>query len=317
MRFAQKRSGKLRWWQKLVAYRLLEVDEDGRLFHEAVILSLARQVGKSWFLSELAMWRLHEGKRFKEPQLILGTGSNLSVVREVQRPARVLAKAMRDIYAVREVNGQEEVELLADSSRWMLRAKDAVYGYSASLALADECWKIRAASIDEGLTPTMVEREQAQLLLVSTAHRLATTLMLGRRRDALEHLDDDEGDLLIEWSARRDMALDDVEAWKLASPHWTPGRERLIRKRCEAMRKGEGEPDIDEPDPVESFRSQWMNVWPRKRTEPPGVVQPLLGDGLWAGLAVPDLHSDSPIFVAVEDNYGEGAAVAAACVLPG
>ena len=43
----------------------------------------------------------------------------------------------------------------------------------------------RVESIEEGLTPTMVEREQPQLLLVSTAHRLATALMLGRRQVAL------------------------------------------------------------------------------------------------------------------------------------
>ena len=316
IRWAERRSGaKLRWWQKLAVTRLLEIDSDGVLVWEAVILSLARQLGKSWLLRELALWRLHQGPRFKESQLILNTGSNLAVVREVQRPARVWAKGLSALYHVREVNGQEEIEYLEDSSRWMLRARESTYGYSASLAIVDEGWKVRPASVEEGLVPTMVERIEPQLLLVSTAHRLATALMLGRRKEALEHLGDSDGDLLIEWSARRDMALDDIEAWKLASPHWTPGRERLIRKRCEAMRAGEGEEDIEEPDPVESFRSQWLNVWPRKRVEPPGVVQPLLGDGLWAGLAEPLAASDAPIFVALEDDYGQGAAVAAACIL--
>jgi hypothetical protein len=54
----------------------------------------------------------------------------------------------------------------------MLRAKEAVYGYSVSLGAVDEAWKVRGSSVDEGLTPTMAEREQPQLLLVSTAHRL-------------------------------------------------------------------------------------------------------------------------------------------------
>ena len=45
-------------------------------------------------------------------------------------------------------------------------------------------------SIEEGLTPTMVERVQPQLLLISTAHRLATSLMLGRRQVALERLEE-------------------------------------------------------------------------------------------------------------------------------
>jgi hypothetical protein len=48
---------------------------------------------------------------------------------------------------------------------------------------------VRAASVEEGLTPTMAEREQPQLLLVSTAHRLATGLMLSRRQQALGDLE--------------------------------------------------------------------------------------------------------------------------------
>ena len=63
---------------------------------------------------------------------MLHTGKDLAVCKEVQRPARLWAKAQPDVYKVREVNGQEEIELLADGSRWMLRAKEAVYGYSVS-----------------------------------------------------------------------------------------------------------------------------------------------------------------------------------------
>ena len=103
---------------------------------------------------------------------MLHTGKDLAVCKEVQRPARIWAKAHGDVYQVREVNGQEEIEYLEDGSRWMLRAKEAVYGYSVSMAAVDEAWKVRASSVEEGLTPTMVEREQPQLLLVSTAHRL-------------------------------------------------------------------------------------------------------------------------------------------------
>ena len=41
-----------------------------------------------------------------------------------------------------------------------------------SMAAVDEAWKVRSHTIEEGVTPTMVERAQPQLLLVSTAHRL-------------------------------------------------------------------------------------------------------------------------------------------------
>ena len=134
IRLAEERTGKpLRWWQRLVATRLLEVDEDERLVWETMVLTMARQLGKSWLLRELCLWRIHQGDRFGEPQDVLHTGKDLAVCKEVQRPAQVVGEGAAGLYKVREVNGQEEIELLDDGSRWMLRAKEAVYGYAVSL----------------------------------------------------------------------------------------------------------------------------------------------------------------------------------------
>src|SRR4029077_19219670 len=56
--WSEAREGRgLRWWQRLVAARLLETDRDGRLVWETATLSTARQVGKSWLLRELCLWR--------------------------------------------------------------------------------------------------------------------------------------------------------------------------------------------------------------------------------------------------------------------
>jgi hypothetical protein len=309
--WTEERTGRdLRWWQRLVATRLLEVDAAERLVWETLVLSMARQLGKSWLLRELCLWRIHQGERYGEPQDVLHTGKDLAICKEVQRPARIWAKARPDVYRVREVNGQEEIELLADGSRWMLRAKEAVYGYAVSCAAADEAWKVRPSSVDEGLTPTMAEREQPQLYLVSTAHRLATSLMLGRRQSALEQLDLGDGDLIIEWSAPQGAELDDMDAWKLASPHWTPHRQRQIGKQLQALQSGEIE-DPEEPDPEESFRAQWLNQWPRKLAVPTGKSERLLPEGLWDELAELGLASDGAVWVAVEDDFGMGAAVAA------
>jgi hypothetical protein len=310
--YAETRDGRpLRWWQRLVAVRLLEVDADERLVWETALMTTARQVGKSWLLRELCLWRLHQRERFGEPQDILHTGKDLAVCKEVQRPARIWAKARTADYRVREVNGQEEIERLQDGSRWMLRAKEAVYGYSVALGVVDEAWRVRASSVDEGLTPTMAEREQPQLVLVSTAHRRATALVLDRRQVAIANLEVGDGDLLIEWSARPDAVPEDVGAWRMASPHWTPRRERLISKAHEKMLAGELD-DPDEPDPVESFRAQWLNQWPQRRAEPGGPTEPLLPDGLWPSLAQESPVGAGGMWVAVEDDYGLGAAVGCA-----
>lgn len=310
--WAEARSGRpLRWWQQLVSVRLLEVDDQGRLVWPAALLTLARQLGKSWWLRELCLWRVHQGGRFGEPQDVLHTGKDLAVCKEVQRPARLWAKARPDTYKVREVNGQEEIEVLADGSRWMLRAKEATYGYSVSMAAADEAWKVRESSIEEGLTPTMVERVQPQLLLVSTAHRSATSLMIGRRQAALAMLESGDGDLLLEWSAPAGTALDDRAGWRLASPYWTTKREELIARQLAKMEAGEVD-DPEEPDPVASFRSQWLNQWPTRRLPPSGDSELLLPAGLWASLEAPGVSSVGGVWVAVEDDAGFGAAVAAA-----
>lgn len=307
--WAEERSGRpLRWWQRLVATRLLEVDAEGLLVWETVIVSTARQLGKSWLLRELMLWRVHQGERFGGSQTVVHTGKDLSICKEIQRSARLWAKARPRDFKVREVNGQEEIEYTPDGSRWMLRAKSAVSGLSADMAVVDEAWAVKATAIDDDLVPTMVEREQSQLLLTSTAHRLATVLMLRRRLTALEGLEEGDGDLIMEWSAPPSAKLADPAGWRAASPYWTPRRQRLVEKQLEALAAGEIQ-DPEEPDPEASFRAQWLNQWPQRLVDK-GKNEPLLPGGLWYGLEEAGVETAGRVFVAVEDDYGRGAGVA-------
>ena len=312
--WAEAREGRpLRWWQRLVATRLLETDMDGRLVWDAAVLTVARQVGKSWLLRELALWRMHQTGHFAEPQDVVHSGKDLAICKEVQRPAVWWAKEQGDAYKVRQVNGQEALEHVASHSRWLLKAKEAAYGHSVSLAVVDEAWAVTAATVDESLIPTMIEREQPQLLLISTAHRRSEALMLQRRKAALAELETGAGDLLVEWSAPAGLALDDIEGWRAASPHWTPQRERLIGQQLTMAQAGEIR-DPTEPDPEQSFRAQYLNQWPRTLELLDGG-EPLLSAGLWEGLREPVPAYDAQLYVALEDDFGRGAAVAAAARL--
>lgn len=302
-----KRSSRLRWWQRLLARRLLEHDADGRLVWEEAILTLARQLGKTWVVGALCDWRLHRSDLFGAEQLIVSTGKDLSVVREMQRPYRAMAKGDAERYKVREVNGQEEIERLqGDGSRWMLRSKFAVYGLSACFATLDEAWKIRQAVVDDGLGPTMVSQDQSQLLLLSTAHRMATRLMLERRAVACAQLDDPTDDtLIVEWSAPRDCELDDRAAWRAASPHWDAKREKHIARVLVRAQAGIPDPDDpDEPDPIESFRAQWLNIWPA-RTVPIDATERLIAEERWLRGGA-DLDMAGQVWLGVEDWYGKG-----------
>jgi hypothetical protein len=305
---AAARTGRpFRWWQRLVTTRLLEVDADGRLVWASAILTMARQCGKSWWLRELLLWRLQQTGRFGEPQVIVHTGKDLPVCRDVQRPVRIWARD-QDHFTVYEANGRESIEL-DDGSRWVIKARTGVYGLSAGLAAVDEGWKVSASAVDDGIEPTMVEREQPQLLLVSTAHRAATSLMLNRRRAAFDTLDAPESVLLVEWSAPRNAQLEDRDGWRAASPHWTAQREGMISAAL-ARARGGGQLDVDEPDPVEAFRAQWLNQWPLvlQRAAPAEV---LIDRARWDGLAGVGV-ADGPAFVGLEDHYGLGAAVGCA-----
>jgi hypothetical protein len=305
----QRTGGTFRWWQRLAATRMLEHDGDGRLVWQVLIMSMARQLGKSWWLRELCLWRIHQAERFGCPQTVLHTGKDIAVCKELQRPARTWAKGHG--YKVREANGQEEITT-EDGSRWMLRAREAVYGYTADLAVVDEGWNVAPGQVEDGLEPTVAEHDQTQLALVSTAHRKATNLMIGRREDALAALTNPDDVLLVEWSAPPDAALEDRDGWRMASPHWTAKRDKLLATKLARAMGGRSD-DPDEDDPLESFRAQWLNQWPATASERMNHRdEPLVGDEWVAAADVTLSPPPGPYVIAVEDWFGQGAAVACA-----
>jgi hypothetical protein len=308
---ALDRTGRpLRWWQRLFVARALEHDAAGLLVWDACDLTVARQVGKSYLMREACLWRLRQGRHWDESQMVVHTGKDVAVCVEIQRQARRWAGAYPDLYKVREANGSESIEYLPDGSRWVVKAKDSVYGLSASMAVVDEAWAVPSVLIEEGLVPTMVELAAGQLWLVSTAHRKATALMVNRRNAAVADLDGTGGDLWVEWSAPADADVDDEAGWRAASPHWTERRRRMIAARLAAATgPGAASDDPDEPDALEAFRAQWLNRWPTVRRKA-GHGEPLLADGVWDACAGALDHVDGPGIVALEENRGEGAAAA-------
>jgi hypothetical protein len=314
--FADDRmGGRLRWWQRLAAARLLEVDEDGRLVWSAALVLTARQVGKSTLLRELAIWRLLQADRYGEPQLIVHVATNRAIAAEIQRGARAWARERpAEFPRTMSANGYETVEH-ASGSRWLIKSRAGTYGHSSSLAIVDEGWGIPASEVEDGLIPTLAETVAPQLLITSTANRKATSLVLGRRRAALELLDDPgAGDLLLEWSAPHGCDIADPAMWRMASPHWTEQRQKLIRAAVE--RALAGDHDDDGEDPQAAVRGQWLNRWqePQRKLDDRG--EPLLPEGVWDELRTGEHCHGNRWTVAIEDWYGQGGAVAACGDLP-
>jgi hypothetical protein len=82
----------------------------------------------------------------------------------------------------------------------------------------------------------------------------------------------------------------------------------VIRLRYESAMRGESA-DVTEPDPVHAFTTQWLNAWPvhRPRKIEPG--EQLLDADDWVSALRMEQVEGAAVF-AVEDNFGQGAAVA-------
>jgi phage terminase large subunit-like protein len=166
------------------------------------------------------------------------------------------------------------------------------------MAVCDEAWAINPDTVDDGMAPALAEPESAQLWIVSTAHVAATRLVPVNRAALLVEVgtDNPRAGLLLEWSARPELRSDDPEAWREASPYWTPKREAFVRDRLDKS--------VDE----QSFRTQWLNVWPavsRRR---------LVDVEAWARCATSGpFVPHAPLYGALEvarDGSGYGAALA-------
>lgn len=302
---------RLRWWQRLAIVLQLQHREDGTLCWRVVVESGPRRIGKSVRLRGMALWRLqHGGLLFEPEQLVLHTGKDLAIVREVMRKAWAWA-APREDWDLKRGMTEPEVSYL-ETNRWVARSKDSTTGYDACLALCDEAWDVAPASIDDDLEPTMLERESPQLVLTSTAHRRATSLMRGRIAEALS-VDDGETMLLI-WSAPDGADESDPAVWRAASPHWSADRERMMASKYAKALAGEVDPEADDLDPMAGFRAQYLNVWQLRERRQVGTALATADD--WAALAgeSPDSGAPrgTPAGVAIESWPGAGVTVAAA-----
>lgn len=298
----------LRWWQRLAITRQLEHDHDGALVHTEVLESASRRSGKSMRMRGVALWRMEFGRLlFGETQTVVHTGSDIPICREIQRGAWRWAEGRWGTKSVTKANGKECIES-ATGDRWLVRSQDGVYGYDVTLGLGDECWNVKPDTISEGLEPATLERPSAQVHLTSTAHRRATSLMRGKLSTAL--VVDAPTSLLLVWGAPLGSDPADPDVWRAASPHWSQARHKLMADKHEKAAAGEVDPQADDPDPMEGFKAQYLNMWRLVgRREAPGT--PLVTEEEWeTRIALPDERT--PDVAAIESWYSAGVSLALA-----
>jgi hypothetical protein len=280
----------LRPWQRYALERILEHREDGSLRWRRVIITVSRQSGKSILSRGLCGWRVGASDLFGEPQEVLHVANLRTTAQRIWTPAaRTLEETLG--VTVRRSNGQEAIELV-DGSAWRLAAStlDGGVGSSVCLAFVDEAWRVGRDVVDGSIAPTMLERRSPQLVLVSTAGDGGSTLLIEDRDAAIAQLaePDEARILLLEWSAPPEAYPDDREAWRLASPHWTPGRLEAL----EHAHATSSEAD---------WRRQYLNQWVL-------AARSWIGAGQWQAAELAELPLDLPEqggTIAVNDRDGQ------------
>lgn len=296
----------LRWWQRLAVVRQHEHREDGSLCWPEVVESASRRSGKSARIRAVATWRLAHAAVIGELQSVVHCGNDLPICRDVQKKAWRWAETLWGRDAVTKGNGKEAIENPEDGSTWIVKAQDAAYGYDANLAVVDEAWDVKPDTVTEGLEPMLLERLWAQLHITSTAHRRARSIMKSKIAGPLA--EDDGRTLLLYWGALPQDDPGDPETWRKASPHWTEERRQLIAAKYEKALLGEEDPQADDPDPMEGFRAQYLNVWTLS-TNARLRGEAIVDKAAWGELAVPR-STATPDAVAVESWFDSGASVA-------
>jgi phage terminase large subunit-like protein len=285
-------------WQKYALDRALEYDENRELVWSAVIITVARQSGKSFLSRAVCMWRLHHADLFGEPQTILHVANKRSTAMEVMRPAGLWAAATYGKKAVKWGNEAAGIEL-PSGDRWLIHAANdsAGVGYSCSMIFVDEAWKVKREVVEDSLVPTMAMKNQGQLFLISTAGDSTSDLMQAYRQRALDRLEDPEPGsvLLLEWSAPAEADPDQVDTWRWGSPAWDDKREAFVRQQWHRIEES-------------AFRREYLNMWVIRSNH-------WLKESYWNACLDPlvELPTDGVWSVAVECDFdGMGHAVAIA-----
>lgn len=214
-------------WQRLVADVGLELKEDGRLAYREVVVSVMRQHGKSTLVLCFEAERCFA---WSEPQRVAYTAQTGWDARrkliDDHAPQLLAVPAFRKLIGdeakpkgggVFRGTGNEHIAWAGTGSRIDVPSSSsgAGHGKTIDLGVIDEAWKDEDDRREQALLPAMATRDNAQLLLPSTAGTDAS-VYLRRKVEAGRHAaetDPGSGIAYFEWSIPEDADIDDPEVW--------------------------------------------------------------------------------------------------------
>jgi hypothetical protein len=238
-------------WQAGAARFILAKRLDGLYAADIVVMSVGRQVGKTYLIGGLVF----ADSIICPGTLTVWTAHQFKVARETFDILSAIAKSPAllphiDPDQVHSASGAEEINFRNDS-RIIFRARErgSIRGVAKVRRIILDEGQIMSQSAMDDIAPTQNQAWNPQLIMMGTPPKPKdpSEIFTNFRADAIKGKSDDV--LYLELSADEDAELDDVEQWKIANP--TVGIFTPLR----AMRRLRRLLDDD------GFRREGLGIW--------------------------------------------------------
>lgn len=270
-------------WQQDLNRCILGKLRSGEYAADTVVMSIARQVGKTFDVGALVF----ADCIITPGSTTVWTAHRFAVARETFDELRGLATSPLllphiDPDAITSAAGNEAIPF-RNGSRILFKARErgAIRGFTKVRRLILDEAQILTESAMSDMAPTMNQAVNPQLVLMGTPPKPndPAEVFTGLRLDALEG--SAEGVLYVEFSADPESDSDDRDAWRTANPSYP---RRTSAKAIQRLRKLLSEDD---------FRREALGIWDSD-------VSTVVDMGVWSELQVAVGERPSPVVFGVE-----------------
>lgn len=253
-------------WQVGAASAILGKRADGQYAADTVVISIPRQVGKTFLLGCIvfALCILNPGL------LVIWTAHHTRTSDETFSDLRAIAalpKAAPHVKATRAANGQQGI-IFRNGSRILFGAREQGFGRGfkkVGVLVLDEA-QILSESAMDNLVPTTNQAANPLILLAGTPPRPRDPgdVFTNLRNEAIEAGSGASDSLYIEFSADADAELDDRAQWAKANPSYPKRtKARAILRLLKHLGPA-------------SFRREALGIW-----DATSVLKPVIDPSAW------------------------------------
>ena len=198
-------------WQEYLAKRMLQKKPDGRWAHSEIGIVLARQQGKSTFMSLLILWKMYE----KGEKLQVATAHKLTTSSEIFYKIDQIIQSTPELlerFAKKfESKGSQEIRLKT-GERYLVRANNSAARGIASVdtIYMDEIREYQNMDVWSSMRYTQMSSKNPMVIVLSNAgdqHSIVLNKLRERAMAAIAGANDSIG--WFEWSAHPDTPVDD------------------------------------------------------------------------------------------------------------